>query len=177
MPGEGKVLDSPRDKWSLAVGCGMLVMLLLFLAGIVWVNLHEGLWVNFDQYFDMNFARVAFREKRIFPENWIFGNQYYVAATPVLAAAFYGVFRDIFLAMGAASCVMTALVLISFVWCFKPAANRFSLLAGCLVLVGGGIWKQRGTRQSGDAGAVHDGKLLCLLSDRDTARFGRLAQG
>ena len=46
-------------------------------------------------YSDAQIAKLMWEQKTIFPKNWIFGNQYYVIATPVLAAVMYGICGDI----------------------------------------------------------------------------------
>lgn len=85
-----------------------------------------------DMYTDMMYAVRVWETKNLFPDGWVFGNQLYVLATPVLAALFYGLTHDMMLGMGIASSVMTVLVLVSFAWMLR--GGRRALL-GCVLLV------------------------------------------
>ena len=60
-----------------------------------------------DIYSDTLAARYMWEQKSLFPEGWVFGNQYYVVATPVLSALFYGLIGSMNLAMAIATTVMT----------------------------------------------------------------------
>ena len=73
-----------------------------------------------DMYADMQYAVEAWTCKQIFPDGWIFGNQLYVVATPVLAALFYGITQNPCSAMGIASSFMALGVVVSFYWMIKP---------------------------------------------------------
>lgn len=77
-----------------------------------------------DMYTDMTYAVRVWETKSLFPDGWVFGNQLYVVATPVLAALFYGVTGDPVLAMGLASTVMCLGVLLSFGWMLRPVLRR-----------------------------------------------------
>lgn len=85
-----------------------------------------------DMYSDMIYAQQAWRDHSLFPDGWVFGNQVYVVATPVLAALFYGITEDSFMAMGLASTVMALLILASFYWMLKPLPLRRSSRVCCL---------------------------------------------
>ena len=85
-----------------------------------------------DMYTDMMYAVRVWENKNLFPDGWVFGNQLYVLATPVLAAVMYGLTGDMMLGMGIASCVMSVLVLLSFAWMLR--GGRRALL-GCVLLV------------------------------------------
>ena len=89
-----------------------------------------------DMYSDTYVARLMWQEKTIFPESWVFGNQFYVCVTPVLAAAFYGLCGSLNLAMALATTAMTGLILLSFWWMVKPFADRTQILLGMAVLLG-----------------------------------------
>ncbi|MBQ3000704.1 MAG: hypothetical protein IJD63_03040 [Oscillospiraceae bacterium] len=75
-------------------------------------------------YTDMRYAVEAWEEKSIFPDGWIFGNQLYAVATPVLAAIFYGLCGSMNLAMGLASTVMGILVIVSFLYLLRGFIPR-----------------------------------------------------
>ena len=89
-----------------------------------------------DMYSDTLLSRIIWESGSIFPENWIFGNQFYVAATPVLAALMYGLCGSVNLAMVLATTVMTALTLLSFRWMVRPYADTPRILLGMAVLLG-----------------------------------------
>lgn len=111
----------------------------MYLIGIIWINFHGKLWYNMDMYTDAYVSKLMWEQKTLFPRNWIFGNQYYVIATPVLSALFYGFFKDSFIAMACASTTMTLIVVGLFAWCFKPAANKSGILIGLFCIIGGVI--------------------------------------
>lgn len=77
-----------------------------------------------DMYTDIEYAVQAWESKSIFPEGWVFGNQFYVVATPVLASLIYGIVGHPALAMAIASCLMTAGIILSFLWMLKPIFTR-----------------------------------------------------
>ena len=120
----------------------LFVLLLIYLAGIIWVNSNGELWYNLDMYYDAAIARCMVEQKNIFPQDWVFGNQTYVIATPVLAAFFYYIFHDTVLALSLASSMMTLLVLWAFCWCIRPFVRGSSLLAGALCLMGGTLFSR-----------------------------------
>lgn len=88
-----------------------------------------------DMYSDMVYAMRVWETKSLFPDGWVFGNQLYVLATPVVAALFYGLTSDMMLAMGLASSVMTLLVLLSFVWMLKPVLKAGELRVAVVLLM------------------------------------------
>lgn len=115
----------------------LLVILGILLVCIGYVNsLHYPTFYNFDLYSDILYATEVWEHHSVFPDGWVFGNQLYVAATPVLAAVFYGIMSDALGAMGMASTVMALLVIASFYWmlipCFTDPAPR---LFACIVLI------------------------------------------
>lgn len=110
---------------------------------VLWVYWADILRINFsqnpllfctDMYSDMMFASAAWQEKSIFPEGWVFGNQYYAVATPVLAALMYGLTNDPRTAMGIAATCMGLGVVISFNWMLKPIFHEFPERLAAVVL-------------------------------------------
>ncbi len=89
-----------------------------------------------DMYSDTYLSRLMWEEKTIFPESWVFGNQFYVFVTPVAAALFYGLCGSINLSMALATTAMTALILLSFWWMVRPFATRKQTMMGLAVLMG-----------------------------------------
>ena len=92
-----------------------------------------------DMYTDMLYAQKAWEQKTIFPTGWVFGNQLYVVATPVLAAGLIGLTGDVSTAMALASSLMALGVLLSFNWMLKPVLpkrhHRLSALVAFLSVV------------------------------------------
>ena len=89
-----------------------------------------------DMYADTLVARLMWEEKTLFPFAYVFGNQLYVIATPVVSALFYGLTGSQNLSMALATTVMSLLVVLSFLWMLKPLVKkRQSLWAALLMLV------------------------------------------
>ncbi len=77
-----------------------------------------------DMYSDALYAVRAWESKSIFPDGWVFGNQFYVIATPVLASLIYGIVGNFALAMAIASILMTIGIILSFLWMTKPVFHH-----------------------------------------------------
>lgn len=113
-----------REKW---ISCLALAGLLGFLAVFAVLNFrYLPVFCDGDVYTDMTLAREMWRQKTLFPANWIFGNQYYVIATPVPAALFYGLTGSMTRAMALATTLMGLLLLLSFDWMLRPFLPRRS---------------------------------------------------
>lgn len=95
---------------------------------------------NSDVYADSQTAKRMWEQKTLFPEDWGFANQYYVIATPVLAALFYGLTGSINVSMVMATEIMTILILLSFVWLLRAFTKDFlQQLTACLLLIASAI--------------------------------------
>lgn len=86
-----------------------------------------------DMYADMLYAQKAWEGKTLFPENWVFGNQLYVVATPVLAALAMPLFGDPQSAMAFAATAYGVLVVLGLMWMVKPIMKPNARLI-CVVL-------------------------------------------
>ena len=113
------------------------VLILAYIFGIFFVNFNGKACIDYDMYSDMMFAKYMAQEKTLFPDGWHFGNQIYVVATPVVAGCLYPLVKDSYTAMAMASCLMTLLVIASFLWCIKPFSGMKNAAVGLLVLIGG----------------------------------------
>ena len=143
----GKQLRSERTAWFAALG----LLLLGYLAAFAVINFIGLPWfLGADTYGDTLVARYMWEQKTVFPEGWVFGNQYYVVATPVLAALFYGLTGSMNFAMALATTAMTAFLLLALWWMLRPFLN-------------------------GGPAAVRHGQLLCLLFIDDFCGVGRLS--
>ncbi|MBR6825668.1 MAG: hypothetical protein IKM59_03880 [Oscillospiraceae bacterium] len=130
----------------LYIACGGIIA--LFLLGFLWINLHSNQWYNADLYADAMVAKHMVLDKHLFPRDWIYGNQLYLVATPVVAAVLYPIIGDSVLSLGIASCIMTGLTVVSFLWCIGPFTGKRSKCLGLLFLVGGALF---GTSAAADA--------------------------
>lgn len=89
-----------------------------------------------DMYADVCYAAEAWKSKSLFPPEWIFGNQLYVVATPVLAALLCGITGSPLTAMALASTIYGLLVIVTFLWMLKPAIEDLeSRLLGAVVFL------------------------------------------
>ncbi len=94
--------------------------------------------IDGDIYADMVLAREIWRQKTLFPGNWIYGNQYYTVATPVVAALFYGLTGSMNLSMSLATSLMSALIVWSFWWMLRPFEPKAALILSALLLFAAG---------------------------------------
>ena len=113
------------------------IVILLFFTTYSIINFSGFNWFcTPDMYSDTLVSKLMWEQKSIFPEGWVFGNQFYVFVTPVVAALFYGLCGSVNLAMALATTFMTVLTVVSFWWMLKPFATKQQLLAGTAVLLG-----------------------------------------
>ena len=107
-----------RDKF---ISLFAALVLLGFLAVFALLNFRcLPVFCDGDIYTDMSLSRLMWEQKTLFPEGWIFGNQVYVIATPVLASLFYGLTGSLNLAMALATTLMGLLLLGSLAWMLRP---------------------------------------------------------
>lgn len=126
-----------KKKSDITLSVILTILLLAFLGLVFFVNLScNPEYYDGDIYNDINYAKEAWKAKSIFPKDWIFGNQTYVVATPVLAALFYGIIGNGFTAMAIASCIMTVLIVLTYDWMTRTLFSYNERMAGFLFLVG-----------------------------------------
>ena len=83
--------DTLNEKQERTFSLIIILVLLAYFAVFAIVNFAGfAYFCNADMYEDTLVARLMWEQKTLFPANYIFGNQYYVIATPVFAALFYG---------------------------------------------------------------------------------------
>ena len=113
----------------------LLVFFLYVFSTVVinWCGLD--IFYDTDMYADSLIAKYMWEAKSIFPDKWIFGNQYFVIQTPVVSALIYGICGDIYLSMKIATTIMMVLIFVSFIWMMKPFSNRTSIICGLLLLI------------------------------------------
>ena len=105
----------------------------IVLAGIILIYIASICLINFsvvpsfydaDMYCDYQYAVMAWEQKSLFPDGWVFGNQLNAVSTPVLAAVIYGLTGSPNLSMAVACTVMAVLVLICFEWMMSPVLKH-----------------------------------------------------
>lgn len=115
----------------------LTVLLLGFVGMVFYINFSiNPEYYDGDIYNDINYAKEAWKAKSLFPKDWIFGNQTYVVATPVLAALFYGITGNGFTAMAIASSIMTVLTLLTYDWMTRTLFSYNERTAGSLFMIG-----------------------------------------
>ena len=133
-------------------GCIIAALFIIYFALIVVVNfLAPPSYYNSDMYSDIILAQKMWTDKTLFPDSWNFGNQLYVVATPVLSALMCGIFSDPYIAMGAASTIMSIVIFLTFLWMIKAVVpnaevNLYSLIyfIGIVLFFGDAAVKFRG---------------------------------
>ena len=130
-----KTKKENKKLWN-AVNIILALGVLAFFASVVYLNFKRvPAFFNGDIYSDIDFAVKAWTEKTLFPSGWVYGNQIYVISTPVVAALMMGIFKNGFLAMAAASSLMTVLIFISVNYMLRPFVNLTARLGGFLMFV------------------------------------------
>lgn len=126
-----------KKKSDITLSVILTILLLAFLGLVFFVNLScNPEYYDGDIYNDISYAKEAWKAKSLFPKDWIFGNQTYVVATPVLAALFYGIIGNGFTAMAIASCIMTVLIVLTYDWMTRTLFSYNERMAGFLFLIG-----------------------------------------
>lgn len=117
-----------------------------------------------DMYEDTLVARLMWEQKTLFPKNFLFGNQFYIIATPVLSALFYGITGSMNTSMALATTVMSLLILISLYWMISPFVKAKHLrLAVLLAMVSGVFGPQTVIREDGQLFFVMCSFYACYL--------------
>ena len=127
---EGEAMPRKREGWVFLLGAG------LFFLSVTWMNFHCAQWFNFDMFADASFARLASEQHTLFPEGWLFGNQYYVIATPAVAALFYQLCHNSILAISLATTLMYATILLCFFWCSRALFSQKAQWIGLFCMAG-----------------------------------------
>ena len=128
--------DTLNEKQERTFSLIIILVLLAYFAVFAIVNFAGfAYFCNADMYEDTLVARLMWEQKTLFPANYIFGNQYYVIATPVFAALFYGLTGSMNTAMALATTLMSLLIVLSLGWMIKPyIKSRSTQLAVLLAL-------------------------------------------
>lgn len=129
----------PSERAKTGKGLSLLAILVMACYFAVFAVINFKCFARFceqDMYADTLVAMMMWEQKSLFPLGYVFGNQLYVVATPVLAALFYGLTGSPNTAMALATTVMSVLILLSFFWLLRPVVKRgLSLACAALMLV------------------------------------------
>ena len=129
----------PSERVKTEKGLSVLAILVMACYFAVFAVINFKCFARFceqDMYADTLVAKMMWEQKSLFPLGYVFGNQLYVVATPVLAALFYGLTGSPNTAMALATTVMSVLILLSFFWLLRPVVKReLSLACAALMLV------------------------------------------
>ena len=126
-----------KKKSEMFFSVVLTVLIAAFLGLVFYVNLScNPEYYDGDMYGDIAYAKEAWKAKSLFPQGWLFGNQTYIAATPVLAAVIYGMIHNAYLAMGIASCIMSVLIVLAYDWMMKTIFSYNERMSGFLVMAG-----------------------------------------
>lgn len=158
-------LNEKRFDKSAVLSILILAVLLAYLIAFGIINFAGfAKFCTTDMYEDTLVARLMWEQKTLFPENFLFGNQFYVIATPVLAALFYGICGSMNLAMALATTVMSLLILISLAWMIRPFVKQLHIRwAVLLALVSGVFGPMTIVREDGQLFFVMCSFYACYL--------------
>lgn len=127
-----------------------ILVFVMYVISIIIINT-KGLHLFFDSdmYADLVLSKYMWEQKTLFPDGWVFGNQYYIVSTPVLMALLNGVFNNAFISLRVATFIMMILIFVSFIWMVKPFANKLSICVGLLMIVASQIGCEIGKQLEG----------------------------
>lgn len=129
------MIKTISDKNERVLSAVIIIVLLGYFAVFGIINFAG--FVRFctpDMYEDTLVARLMWEQKTLFPENYVFGNQFYVVATPALSALFYGLTGSMNTSMELATTVMSLLILVSLDWLLRPFVRK-RLIRLCSLLM------------------------------------------
>ena len=133
--------DTLNEKQERAFSLIIILVLLAYFAVFAIVNFAGfAYFCNADMYEDTLVARLMWEQKTLFPANYIFGNQYYVIATPVFAALFYGLTGSMNTAMALATTLMSLLIVLSLGWMIKPCIKSRSTQLAVLLAFAAAVY-------------------------------------
>ena len=127
---------SGKTEYVLTAWVGLV--LLAYLVLFAWFNFRGFARMALpDMYEDTLAARLMWEGKSLFPRRFLFGNQFYVIATPVFAALFYGITGSMNKGMALATTLMSALTLLAMDWMLRPVLKKpWQRLAALLAFTG-----------------------------------------
>jgi len=158
------LFKKPLDRANILSRLIFLILLCYFAAFAIINFSGFAVYCTTDMYEDTLVARLMWEQKTLFPDNFLFGNQFYVIATPVLSALFYGITGSMNLAMGLATTVMSLLILLSLNWMLKPFVKDSCIrYAALLALVASVFGSHSIVREDGQLFFVMCSFYACYL--------------
>lgn len=115
----------------------LLLIFIFYAIGIFVTNFNGRLFYDFDMYSDSLISKKMWEQKTFMPEDWIFGNQHYIIATPNLVALIYGIIGNSFYSMAIASSMLFVLTISAYLFCFGPKLSKSALAISLVCLCGG----------------------------------------
>lgn len=88
-----------------------------------------------DMYEDTLIAKMMWEQKSLFPDGWVFGNQYFVIATPVLSAMLYGITSNMNLSMKLATTLYSIFIMFCFIWAIYPIGKKETIMCGLMLML------------------------------------------
>ncbi len=116
----------------------IVFVLLAYFALFTWINFRGFARMALaDMYEDTLAARLMWEARSFFPKRFLFGNQFYIIATPVCAAVFYGLTGSMNTSMALATTLMSGLTLLAMDWMLRPVLKTpWKRAAALLAFVG-----------------------------------------
>lgn len=156
------------EKKEKILSISVLCVFALYIICSILINT-KGLYLFFesDMYADLVLSKYIWNQKTLFPDGWVFGNQYYVISTPVLMALLNGIFDNAFVSLKVATAIMMVLIFISYYWMLRPFAKKISIYVGLLLIIASLIGCEIGKQLEGQifylGASYYSSYLITLL--------------
>lgn len=133
--------EKAQRRWDRFLRTLMICCMAAYLLTFAIKNVYGfEMYCNTDMYADTLISRLMWEQKTLFPQGWIFSNQYYVVATPVFAAIFYGITGNVNTAMVLAAELMSLLIFVSLFWLVRAfTKEHLTYLLACILLLASAI--------------------------------------
>ena len=123
-------------------GYGILFLIISAIAAACAVifNFNSELFYSADIFADAYIGGLMAEKGTLFPDGWVFGNQYYIITPSVLSALVIKLTgADIVTAMSVSSSIFVFLILLSLVYFLRGAKIGFTGIAAGLLCLSGGV--------------------------------------
>ena len=134
-------MNQKQDKIKVLGITGAAFGCILFLLSFMLINFRLfPIFNDSDMFVDLYPAKLMWEQKKLFPENWVFGNQYFTIASPVWTALFYGITGKLCFSMALSVTLLTLLICAAWLWMLVPLRRDHSIgavLLSVLLLLGG----------------------------------------
>ena len=130
----------PPQKEQRFIIPAIVIFILLYLSSYAWVNFHSPLWYGMDMFTYSYEGRLMYESRSLFPDDWIYSNQYHIVSSPNVSALFFGLCKDSVTAMAFSTSCFTLLTILSFIWCVNLEISGLGLGLSTLCILGGTIF-------------------------------------